>query len=123
MSKIRWIHFSDLHLNKTGTETKRLRKKLIDYLDSMDGKFDYAFFTGDIRYAPSGDFQKDAGKEIENICNAIGLPEKHLFMVPGNHDIDRDCPEKNEVIKRMLSGNNRYKSEDGIISEKEINSL
>ena len=34
MSKIRWIHFSDLHLNKTGTETKRLRKKLIDYLDS-----------------------------------------------------------------------------------------
>ena len=123
MSKIRWIHFSDLHLNKTGTETKRLRKKLIDYLDSMDGKFDYAFFTGDIRYAPSGDFQKDAGKEIENICNAIGLPEKHLFMVPGNHDIDRDCPEKNEVIKRMLSGKNRYKSEDGIISEKEIDSL
>lgn len=123
MSKIRWIHFSDLHLNKTGTETKRLRKKLIDYLDSMDGKFDYAFFTGDIRYAPSGDFPKDAGKEIENICNAIGLPEKHLFMVPGNHDIDRDCPEKNEVIKRMLSGKNRYKSEDGIISEKEIDSL
>lgn len=29
MSKIRWIHFSDLHLNKTGTETKRLRKNLL----------------------------------------------------------------------------------------------
>ena len=42
MSKIRWIHFSDLHLNKTGTETKRLRKKLIDYLDSMDGKFTHS---------------------------------------------------------------------------------
>lgn len=43
MSKIRWIHFSDLHLNKTGTETKRLRKKLVDYLGKMDRKFDYAF--------------------------------------------------------------------------------
>lgn len=123
MSKIRWIHFSDLHLNKTGTETKRLRKKLIDYLNSMDGKFDYAFFTGDIRYAPSGDFPEDAGKEIENICNAIGLPEKHLFIVPGNHDVDRDCLEKNEVINRMLNGENRYKSEDGIIPETEMDSL
>lgn len=27
MSRIRWIHFSDLHLNLTGTETKRLRRK------------------------------------------------------------------------------------------------
>ena len=39
MSKIRWIHFSDLHLNKTGTETKRLRKKLVDYLGKMDRKY------------------------------------------------------------------------------------
>lgn len=123
MSKMRWIHFSDLHFNKTGTETKRLRKKLVDYLDKMDIKFDYAFFTGDIRYAPSGDFPEDAGKEIENICNAIGLPEKRLFIVPGNHDVDRDCPEKNEVINRLLSGENRYKSEEGMISETEIASL
>lgn len=123
MSKIRWIHFSDLHLNKTGTETKRLRKKLVDYLGKMDTKFDYAFFTGDIRYAPSGDFPDDAGKEIESICNAVGLLEKRLFIVPGNHDVDRDCPEKKEVINRLLSGENRYKSEDGIISEREISSL
>lgn len=123
MSKIRWIHFSDLHLNKTGTETKRLRKKLIDYLDKMDKKFDYAFFTGDIRYAPSGDFPIDAGREIENICNAIDLPEKRLFMVPGNHDVDRNCLEKNEVVEQLLNGKNNYKSEEGIISEAEMDSL
>ena len=68
------------------------------YLDTVVGKIDYAFFTGDIRHAPSGDFPSNAGKEIENICNAIGLPEKRLFIVPGNHDVDRNCPEKNKVI-------------------------
>ena len=120
MSRIRWIHFSDLHLNLTGTETKRLRENLLEYLDTIVGKIDYAFFTGDIRHAPSGDFPSNAGKEIENICNAIGLPEKRLFIVPGNHDIDRNCPKKNKVINRMLSGENRYKSEDGIILEKDI---
>ena len=98
MSRIRWIHFSDLHLNLTGTETKRLRENLLEYLDTIVGKIDYAFFTGDIRHAPSGDFPSNAGKEIENICNAIGLPEKRLFIEPGNHDVDRNCPEKNKVI-------------------------
>ena len=123
MSKIRWIHFSDLHLNKVGTETKRLRKKLIEYLESMDGKFDYAFFTGDIRYAPNGDFSIDAGSKIENICNAINLPEKRLFMVAGNHDVDRDCREKNEIVEKLFDGKNKYKSEEGIISETEMESL
>ena len=122
MSKIRWIHFSDLHLNKVGTETKRLRKKLIEYLESMDGKFDYAFFTGDIRYAPNGDFSIDAGSKIENICNAINLPEKRLFMVAGNHDVDRDCPEKNEIVEKLFECKNKYKSEEGIISETEMES-
>ena len=48
------------------------------------------------------------------------MPEKRLFIVPGNHDVDRNCPEKNKVINRILSGENRYKSEDGIILEKDI---
>lgn len=43
MSRIRWIHFSDLHLNLTGTEIKRLRKNLLWYLDTVVGKIDYAF--------------------------------------------------------------------------------
>lgn len=123
MAKIRWIHFSDLHLNKTGTETKRLRRNLVNYLERMDKKFDYAFLTGDIRYAPSGDFPTDARNQIETICSAIALPEKHLFIVPGNHDVDRECTEKDEAIERILNGKNKYKSEDGIISETEINSL
>ena len=38
MSRIRWIHFSDLHLNLTGTETKRLRENLLEYLDTIVGK-------------------------------------------------------------------------------------
>lgn len=100
-----------------------MRKKLIDYLDKMDKKFDYAFLTGDIRYAPSGDFPIDAGREIENICNAIDLPEKRLFMVPGNHDVDRNCLEKNEIVEQLLNGKNNYKSEEGIISEVEMDSL
>ena len=36
MAKIKWIHFSDLHLNQRGTETRRLRKKLITYLKKLN---------------------------------------------------------------------------------------
>lgn len=43
MAIIKWLHVSDLHLNKIGVENIRLRKKLIDYLYSLSIKCDYVF--------------------------------------------------------------------------------
>lgn len=36
MRLIRWLHFSDLHLNQSGVETRRLRNNLPSYLESLD---------------------------------------------------------------------------------------
>jgi predicted MPP superfamily phosphohydrolase len=47
--KVRWLHASDFHLNKTGVDTQRMRKKLLDYLKKQK-HCDYVFFTGDLRY-------------------------------------------------------------------------
>lgn len=50
--RIKWLHISDIHLNKTGTETRRMRMQLISYLKSAKVLYDYLFVTGDLRYAP-----------------------------------------------------------------------
>ena len=34
MAIIKWLHVSDLHLNIDGVENRRLRKKLIEYLQN-----------------------------------------------------------------------------------------
>lgn len=123
MAKIKWIHFSDLHLNQRGTETRRLRKKLITYLKKLNIICDYAFCTGDIRHAPSGDFPKNASKEIEEICEVVHLPDKRLFIVPGNHDINRDMTDRIKTINKVIDGSKTqesYDPKDGNISKYDL---
>lgn len=120
MGKISWIHFSDLHLNSTGAETVLLRTSLPTYLANQNIRCDYAFCTGDIRYAPDGDFPADAARKIEEICRSVGVRNDCLFIVPGNHDISRDSSGRNDAIRNVhfhhdydISG--KYTPRDGKI--------
>ncbi|MBD5099243.1 MAG: leucine-rich repeat protein [Clostridiales bacterium] len=101
MGTIQWLHFSDLHLNKKGVETRRLRNKLPEYLRGLNINCDYAFCTGDIRYAPSGNFPENSIEYIQNICDAVHVPIDHLFMIPGNHDIDRAAAGRDNAVCRV----------------------
>ena len=60
MSITKWIHFSDLHLNITDTETKLLREQLKSYLAKKEIQCDYAFCSGDLRNAPNKIFPEDS---------------------------------------------------------------
>ncbi len=50
VGRVRWIHFSDLHLgNDKATETRLMRRELPEYIAGLNRNFDYAFCTGDIK--------------------------------------------------------------------------
>lgn len=94
--KVRILHISDLHERgpREGEPFRRRRvlgeawKKNLDALIE-DGGIDLVCFTGDIadwgkpeEYGPATDF-------IEALFRQLSLPIDRLFLVPGNHDIDR----------------------------------
>lgn len=56
MSKIHWLHLSDIHLNKRDVDSRRMRNRLLDYIKELGTQIDYIFITGDLRYAPMGEF-------------------------------------------------------------------
>ena len=99
--KARILHISDLHeRGPREPEPFRRRRVLGDAwkrnLDALleDGAIDLVCFTGDIanwgkpeEYAPATDF-------IEALLKQLSLPIGRLFLVPGNHDIDRKKGEK-----------------------------
>ena len=89
MGKIRWLHLSDIHMNKRGVDNERMRQKLLEYLQHNHMQFDYIFLTGDLRYAPEGAFHKDTDQYLKELCEAVGVERKNLFTVPGNHEVDR----------------------------------
>lgn len=123
MSKISWLHVSDLHINQNGTETARLRKKLIEYLKLKYKRFDYVFITGDLRYAPSSPegYSADTVSYIRELINTLGVPVERLFIVPGNHDVHRDDEKRLEAIQRLCdTETGYYSSSQGDFKDEDI---
>ncbi len=116
--KIRWLHFADLHMNKYGVETKRMRRELNKLLTEEVGPCDYVFFAGDLRYAngmKTDSYSSDVIPFLKDICNAAGVTADRLFVVPGNHDVYRDESRRMEAIKKIYPS--RDYTEDGHYSE------
>lgn len=130
MSIIRWLHISDLHLNTNETESIRMRRKLPQYILDNNIEYDYVFCTGDIRDSsaehwrepfPSADF-------LKNLCEIRNISLDNLFIVPGNHDVNRTASDRENVVENMLWRDNKswsrnYKTELGNIGDSTLQAL
>ena len=113
MAVIRWLHISDLHLNKEGVENVRIRENLPIYLKNLPLQCDYVFCTGDLRYAPDGDYSDKTLDILENICECVEVPLERLFVSSGNHDVDRDTEGRDNAIRNeWFTGNPQSKIYD-----------
>lgn len=119
MAMIAWLHLSDLHFNNVGTETDLMREKLVTYLSHLSEAqtFSYLFLTGDIRNAPDRDYPAEAIPFLKELLRTARIPRENIFIVPGNHDIERDGPGRAEAIERVLKN---YDTARGIIAEDEL---
>lgn len=104
-NSLTWLHLSDIHFRpKTEWRDSPVRKRLIEYLRAMiaaDEKMrpDFIFCTGDIAFgesstAPLGDQYEQAKNFFDLLLAACGqhdvpLAKERLFVVPGNHDVNR----------------------------------
>ena len=104
--KLTWLHISDIHFHpKTEWRGSAARDALLEYLkDIYDRKEswlpDLIFCTGDIAFgqtkeSPLPDQYEQARAFFEAllmVCgrNGLSLPKERLFVVPGNHDVNRN---------------------------------
>lgn len=103
---LKWLHISDIHFSsQTEWRDSIARDSLVEYLMAIfkkDSSFrpDFIFCTGDIAFGESGalllsDQYEQAKKFFDKLLDACGqdesnpLPKDRLFVVPGNHDINR----------------------------------
>lgn len=94
---ITWLHLSDLHLRR-GREWSQdvvLASLLrdIEARYSVQDKPDLLFVTGDVAFSGKEEEYKLAGDFFRILVNKVGIPAERVFVVPGNHDIDRDVEE------------------------------
>ena len=102
-SMIRWLHISDLHFNNDDMSTRLLREALPEYLKNENIHCDYVFCTGDIRTANAdpNKFTDEAAQYLIDLCDAVGTGLDRLFIVAGNHDVDRNIAGRDEAVRRI----------------------
>ncbi|HEX3529407.1 MAG TPA: metallophosphoesterase [Thermoanaerobaculia bacterium] len=100
---ITWLHLSDLHCcpSKTGYDADQVLSSLRDDLRKLHERHglrpDLVFFTGDAAYGrigKGGDLESQLEEAALFFQEVLGvypdpIPAENLFLVPGNHDIDR----------------------------------
>ena len=96
--RVTLLHLSDLHFLSTyqveGRKEPPELGHLMAQLSLLKGKVDIIAVTGDlvdgeIRTAKSADALKSAMRYLREITSVLGLTEKALLIIPGNHDYRR----------------------------------
>ena len=120
---VNWLHISDLHLGSEGAITNMMRDELPGYLRKLGVKCDYVFCTGDIRTANVNPniFTNEMAAYLKSICEAVQTSVDRLYIVPGNHDVNRDIDGRHNAIKKVLyAGNGYYKPKEGVIEQEDM---
>ena len=92
------LHLSDIHFKYTLDGTVHdldydVRNELeidVRQIIKQSGPIDAILVTGDIAFAGKADDYEVARKWLASLCKLIGCKAEQVWVVPGNHDIDRD---------------------------------
>jgi predicted MPP superfamily phosphohydrolase len=100
--RYRWLHLSDLHSITSGIKTTIMRESLIAEIQDINRQrpFDFIIITGDISDKNNG--YQYAESLIKRIIAVTDVPLLKVFMIPGNHDLNRCIPDEREQIIREV---------------------
>lgn len=98
---ITWLHISDTHFHKEfNHENEEIFEKFFDDLEKMKTRYnlypDLIFFTGDVvhgQFGPGLSFKEqyeEANEFLRRVRSIFPkVPISNIFIVPGNHDVNR----------------------------------
>jgi len=110
--RLRLLHISDLHARGPGEKEPWRRRRVLgdawlrnlETLMEEEGAPDLILFTGDAAYSGQPDEYREAANFFEVLRDELQLGSDRLYVVPGNHDIDRNVhPDAWQSMRMRLS--------------------
>ena len=97
--EVTWLHISDFHFKDNDRyESNRCLTALVEAVRNFRVRKhlrpDMIFATGDIAFNGKESQYQLAEKFFDALLDAADIEKKWLFIVPGNHDVDRDIGRK-----------------------------
>jgi predicted phosphodiesterase len=118
MAQITWLHLSDWHQDTEKHDRKVLADKLREdltaraELDPRLAQVDFVVFSGDAaNHGKAEEFRAVRDVLFEPVLKLLELKPDRLFMVPGNHDLDRSVITKRlaPALNAPLTSHNAVK--------------
>jgi predicted phosphodiesterase len=101
-----FLHLSDIHFSKRSSTAYDpdldLRRELVaDSVRTMDKVkvCSGILVSGDIAFSGKPDEYAKARDWLGELCKLLGCPEEAVWVIPGNHDVDRDVIKKSGIIQ------------------------
>jgi tetratricopeptide (TPR) repeat protein len=110
--KVTWLHISDTHFGKSDAheyDENIVIESLLEDIDERikkDGlKPDFIAVTGDLAFSGKPSQYELVCTFFEKLLSVTDLPRERLFIVPGNHDVDRNLisPGAYSIGKDLIS--------------------
>lgn len=109
-----WVHLSDLHFGSGSAEHHWDRALVLQALAADVKKSianagvrpDALFVTGDIAFSGATRNPReydDAKSWLRGLAVSIGLGKEHVFVVPGNHDVQWSVDARDRSVKRLMN--------------------
>lgn len=104
-----WLHLSDIHFGQESKESSRIDQQIVcreiikdvQNLVTEIGKPDFIFITGDIAFKADSKEYNSAEEWLGNLLKATGCTANQLYIVPGNHDVNRKTVAEDLVSKTI----------------------
>ena len=89
-ARVTWLHLSDLHFRKSQAYDENVvLKALLRDLFEQQVHPDFVAVSGDIAFSGQPIEYDLARRFFNDLLQTTGLDKDRLFLVPGNHDVDR----------------------------------
>jgi len=103
------VHLSDIHFRRSSTDPhdldndirSELSRDLAEVRGLTGSPLDAFIVTGDIAFSGAGDQYATAQKWLEQLTSVAGCPGESIFVVPGNHDADRDVHDQSLLLQNL----------------------
>jgi predicted phosphodiesterase len=107
--RLRFLHISDFHAKGPSEKEPWRRRRVlgdawsrnIETLLEEEGPVDFVFFTGDAAQSGKPEEYEEISEFFQSLCDEFQIGLGRVFVVPGNHDIDRSVAVEAWASMRM----------------------
>lgn len=96
-----WLHLSDIHFGAGSMSHRFNQNKVCEAIlrDTRDApcSVNSVFITGDIAFQAAKEEYLAAGDWIQKLANALNISKDRFFLVPGNHDVNRQTAARADL--------------------------